>query len=64
MDLPDFEEGKRIVDEMIASSPVVAHCQQDGCGAEITQAEINLGTAGRDTCSSCVLAYVADMCTF
>ena len=54
----DHEAMRDAIDMMIESSPVVATCE---CGNEIREAEIGLGTASGRECSSCVLAYVADM---
>jgi hypothetical protein len=56
----NYEQTKAAIEKMIEDSPVVGYCKED-CGKEIKQAEIELGCASKDTCSGCVLAYVADL---
>lgn len=60
----DSETVAKAVQEMIAASSVVAYCTNEDCGNEIRQAEIDLEVADQRTCAGCVLAYVADMCSW
>lgn len=58
LDYPSEHEYQAAILKRVEESPVVATCE---CGNEIRQGEIDLRMADGDSCSSCVLAYVANL---
>lgn len=46
---------KEHINSMIKNSPIVARCEFEACGKDITQAEIDLKCADSNTCSQCLI---------